>query len=51
MYAQKILKSKLLARDMCIGCSPEICAVGTIAPPSWISDTCVGCNFCTRLLN
>jgi len=43
MNAQKILKSKLIARDMCIGDSPEICAVRTIEGPSRISDTCVGC--------
>ena len=27
MHAQKIMKSKLIARDMCIGDIPEICAV------------------------
>ena len=27
MHAQKIMKSKHIARDMCIGDSPEICAV------------------------
>jgi len=46
MHAQKILKSKLIARDMCIGDSPEICAVRAIASLSRISDTCVGCNLC-----
>jgi len=27
MHEQKIMKSNLIARDMCIGDSPEICAV------------------------
>jgi len=46
MHAQKILKSKLIARYMCIGDCPEICAVRAITAPSRISDTCVGCNLC-----
>jgi len=46
MHAQKILMSKLIARDMCIGDSPELCAVRAIAAQSRISDTCVRCNLC-----
>jgi len=34
MHAQKIMKSKLIARDMCFGDSQEICAVRATAAPS-----------------
>ena len=50
MHTQKILKGKLLAREMCVGCSREICDLRGIESPSWNSDTSVGGNVCIRLL-